>query len=52
MKYAFFLYIEASQFAIGAVLAQVQKGLERVISYASKSLDKPKIATRQQSENF
>ena len=29
-----------SQFAIGAVLAQVQNGLERVICYASKSLNR------------
>ena len=36
----FILYTDASQFAIGAVLAQVQNGLERVICYASKSLNK------------
>ena len=40
MKEPFILYTDASQFAIGAVLAQLQKGLERVICYASKSLNK------------
>ena len=40
MKEPFILYTEASQFAIGAVLAQVQNGLGRVICYASKSLNK------------
>ena len=40
MKEPFILYTDASQFAIGAVLAQVQNGLERVICYASKSLNK------------
>ena len=33
-------YTDARQFAIGAVLAQVQNGLQRVICYASKSLNK------------
>ena len=40
MKEPFILYTDASQFAIGAALAQVQNGLERVICYASKSLNK------------
>ena len=40
MNEPFILYTDASQFAIGAVLAQVQKGLERVICHASKSLSK------------
>ena len=40
MNEPFILYTDASQFAIGAVLAQVQNGLERVICYASKSLNK------------
>ena len=39
-KEPFFLYTDASQFAIGAVLAQVQNGIERVICYTSKSLNK------------
>ena len=34
------LYTDASQFAIGAVLAHVQNGIERVICCASKSLNK------------
>ena len=40
MKEPFILYTDASQCAIGAVLAQVQNGLEQVICYASKSLNK------------
>ena len=36
----FILYTDASQFAIGAVLAHVQNSLERVNCYASKSLNK------------
>ena len=39
-KEPFILYTDASQFANGAVLAHVQNGLERVICYASKSLNK------------
>ena len=34
----FILYTDASQFAMGAVLAQVQDGKERAICYASRSL--------------
>ena len=40
MKEPFILYTDASQFAMGAVLAQVQDGCERVICYASKSFNK------------
>ena len=40
MKEPFILYTDASQFATGAVFAPVQIGLERVICYASKSLNK------------
>ena len=36
----FILYTDASEFAIGAVFAHVQNGLERVNCYASKSLNK------------
>ena len=36
----FILYTDASQFAMGAVLAQEQDGLERAICYASKALSK------------
>ena len=39
-KEPFILYNHASQFAIRAVLSQVQDGLERVICYASKILSK------------
>jgi len=37
----FILDTDASAFAIGAVLSQVQDGKERVIAYGSRSLDKP-----------
>ena len=37
----FILDTDASNFAIGAVLSQVQDGKERVIAYGSRSLDKP-----------
>ena len=40
MNEPFILHTDASQFAIGAVLAQVQNGLERVICYASRSLNR------------
>ena len=40
LKEPFILYTDASQFAMGAVLAQVQDGRERAICYASKSLSK------------
>ena len=40
LREPFILYTDANQFAIGAVLAQVQTGLDRVICYASKSLNK------------
>ena len=40
LKEPFILYTNASQFAMGAVLAQVQDGKERAICYASKSLSK------------
>ena len=40
MKEPFILYTDASHFAIVAVLAQVQNGLERVICHASKSFNK------------
>ena len=40
MKEPFILYTDASQFAIRAILAQVQNGLDRVICYASKSLNR------------
>ena len=36
----FILDTDGSQFGIGAVLSQVQNGTERVIAYASKSLNK------------
>ena len=39
-KEPFILYTDASQFAMGAVLAQVQDGKERAICYASRSLSK------------
>ena len=40
IKEPFILYTEASQFAMVALLAQVQDGKERAICYASKSLSK------------
>ena len=40
MKEQFILYTDANQFAIDAVLTEVQNGLERVICYASKSPNK------------
>ena len=40
LKEPFLLYTDASQFATGVVLAQVQDGQERAICYASKSLSK------------
>ena len=51
LKEPFILYTDASQFAIGAVLAQVQDGKGRAICYASKSLPKSQTkysATRQE----
>ena len=36
----FILYTDASQFAMGAVLAQVQEGKERAICYASRTLSR------------
>ena len=40
LKEPYILYTDARQFAMGAVLAQVQDGKERAICYASKSLSK------------
>ena len=40
LKEPFILYNDASQFAMGAVLAQVQEGKKRAICYASESLSK------------
>ena len=40
MKEPIILYSEASQFAIGAVLVEVQNGFERVLCYAPKSASK------------
>lgn len=37
----FILDTDASSFAIGAVLTQIQDGQERVIAYASRTLEKP-----------
>ena len=43
MNEPFILYTDASEFAIGFVLAQVQNNCERVICYASKSLNRAQI---------
>ena len=51
LKEPFILYTDARQFAMVAVLAQVQDGKERTISYASRSLYKSQTknsATRQE----
>ena len=40
LREPFLLYTDASQFSMGAVLAQVQDGKERAICYASRSLSK------------
>ena len=51
LKEPFTLYTDASQFAMDAVLVQVQDGKERAICYASKSLSKSKTnysATRRE----
>ena len=40
LKELFILYTDASQFAMGVVLAQMQDGKERAICYASRSLSK------------
>ena len=40
MREPFILYTDASQHAMGAVVAQIQNGSERVICYASKSFSK------------
>ena len=40
-KLPFLLYTDASDFALGAVLSQVQDGKERVVSYWSRQLTKP-----------
>ena len=40
MREPFILYTDASQHAMGAGLAQIQNGSERVICYASKSFSK------------
>jgi transposase InsO family protein len=37
------LYTDASKYAVGAILCQIQDGKERVISYNSKSLDETQI---------
>ena len=37
----FILDTDASAYAIGAVLSQIQEGKERVIAYGSRTLDKP-----------
>ena len=51
LKEPFIFYTDASQFAMGAVLAQVQDGKERAICYASRSLSKSQLkysATRRE----
>ena len=40
LKEPFILYTDASQFAMGSVLAQMQDGKDRAICYASRSLSK------------
>ena len=40
MREPFILYTDASEHAMGAVVAQIQNGSERVICYASKSFSK------------
>ena len=40
MNALFRLHTDASNFAVGGVLCQEQDGIERVISYAGRSLDK------------
>ena len=40
-KLPFLLYTDASDFALGVVLSQVQDGKERVICYWSRQLTKP-----------
>ena len=40
LKEPFILYTDASQFAMGAVVAQVQDGTERAICYATRALSK------------
>ena len=40
MRELFILYTDASQHAMGAVLAQIQNGSESVICYASRSFSK------------
>lgn len=37
---SFVLDVDASDFGIGGVLSQVQGGIEKVISYASRTLNK------------
>ena len=43
LKEPFILYTDASQFAMGAVLAQVHDGNERTICYASRSLSNSQL---------
>ena len=50
MKEPLILYTGASQIAIRAVLSQFQDGLERVICYASKALNK--VQSRYSTTNF
>ena len=40
-KLPFLLYTDASDFALGAVLSQIQDGKERVVSYWNRQLTKP-----------